>query len=204
LRKRRNKIKAAFAVAIICLFSFFVIAGSTFFHIYSSAKKTIWPDTQPAINGPTVVIVLGMGPTPTNAILDRSELAAELWRAGFVSEFIASGGQGSDEVESEAQTIAKDLVSRGIPGSIIIQESESTSTYENLTLSQKILARHDRLDVPIVIITHDFHAARVGSMADSLGMDAVVISSSGARLNNRFRRSVREVLAFLKWKIVGR
>ena len=145
-----------------------------------------------------------MGPTPTQAILDRSELAAELWRAGFVSEFIASGGQGIDEVESEAQTIAKDLISRGVPESIITEEPESTSTYENLIFSRKILAAREKMNTHIVIITHDFHAARVASMADSLGMNAVVISSSGARLNNRGRRYAREVLAFLKWKIVGR
>ncbi len=204
MKKRRNKIKIAFAVAIICLLSSIIIAGSTFIHIYFSAKKTTWPNTQPTINSATYVIVLGMGPTPTQAILDRSELAAELWRAGFVSEFIASGGQGIDEVESEAQTIAKDLISRDVPESIITEEPESTSTYENLIFSRKILAAREKMNTHIVIITHDFHAARVASMADSLGMNAVVISSSGARLNNRGRRYASEVLAFLKWKIVGR
>jgi vancomycin permeability regulator SanA len=204
LKKRTKRIKIAITAACFTVVAFMLVSVSTYIHIYGTAKHTSWPDSRLSLSAATTVIVLGMGPTPTHAIVDRSELAAELWHAGFVSQLIASGGQGIDEVESEAQTIAKDLISRGVPESIITEEPESTSTYENLIFSRKILAAREKMNTHIVIITHDFHAARVASMADSLGMNAVVISSSGPRLNNRGRRYAREVLAFLKWKIVGR
>ena len=109
-----------------------MVAASTYIHICAVSKRTTWPYSKKTLRGPTTVVVLGMGPTSTQAILDRSELAAELWHGGFANEFIASGGQGNDEVESEAKTIRTDLVTRGVPAAIIQEEDRSTSTYENL------------------------------------------------------------------------
>ncbi len=201
MRNRYKRIWAAFSGLTIATL---IVAAGTFIHIHAEAKRTSWPDSKSTLHGATTVIVLGMGPTPTHSILDRTELAAELWHQGFASEFIASGGQGTDEAEPEAKTVATDLVTRGVPAAIIQEEDRSKSTFENLVFSHRLLVERGLLDKTIVIVTHDFHAARAASIASSLGIDVVVISSPGMRLNNRVRRQIREVLAFWKWKVVGK
>lgn len=140
-------------------------------------------------------MVLGMGPAPGNPIQDRADLAAELYKAGLVSLIVATGGQGADEVEPEAVTIANILIEHGIPRVAIREERRSTSTRENLQNSIPLLPSPST----IIIITHDYHAARAAAVAKSLDLDALVAATSGFRLTDRPRRVIREILATLKW-----
>ena len=53
-------------------------------------------------------------------------------KSGDRARIIVSGGQGADEVVSEAFAMKKYLLEKGIPEHCILMEDRSTTTYENM------------------------------------------------------------------------
>ena len=67
-------------------------------------------------------------------------------------------------------SMAAYLAGKGIPDSRIVEESEASSTRENLLFSQE-LARQQGIDTArVLIITSDFHLCRAKYIAKTLGM----------------------------------
>ena len=89
---------------------------------------------------------------------------------------IVSGGQGSDELISEAEAMKNYLVSRGADPKQIIEENRSTSTYENFLYS-KALYESMKLPKKVLIVTSDFHVFRSQMIASSLGFTNEVLCS---------------------------
>lgn len=126
-----------------------------------------------AVEDARYVIVLGAGlqgtePSPTlRARLDTALRLAEVNpRAGVV----VSGGQGMNEVVSEAAAMAAYLERHGMPASRILREDKSTSTWENLSFSARLLREREwRPETPVCIVTSDFHVVRARSIAMRAG-----------------------------------
>ncbi len=171
--------------------------------IEQAAERSHWTGELALGEAPTVIIVLGMGATPAVAIDDRAELAAEVWKKSLARLIVASGGRGPDDEEAESAELEHHLVTRGVPQSAILQESQSTSTFQNLSYSQALLREHGLAGADVAVVTHDFHSARAGEIARSLGLRARVISTRGTRLDTRTFLNARELLAFWKWRILG-
>lgn len=115
------------------------------------------------------IIVLGAkvnGTSPSGALRNRIEVAAEYALANPSTLVIASGGQGEDEGISEAECIRRGLVERGVPEERIRLESLSTSTRENLQFSLETLENPDELSIGVV--TNNFHVFRALKIARSL------------------------------------
>ena len=111
--------------------------------------------------------------------------------------FVASGGQGADEVISEAESIAQYLKENGIDDSHIILENKSTSTRENMQFSYDKICKSangskDDLaedltegskkelkeqSVNIAFSTTGYHVFRSGNIASSLGIPATGVGS---------------------------
>ena len=129
--------------------------------------------------------------TVTPLLKSRADRA--LWFAkkqeestGKELKFVASGGQGDDEVTSEADAIRKYLLENGISEERIIIEDKSTTTYENMKFSyQKILEdagieakTKEEKDIPkISFSTNNYHVFRSGNIANSQGLNATGIGS---------------------------
>ena len=80
------------------------------------------------------------GPRPTPLLAGRIDKALELWKKQHQrGKFVVSGGQGSDEVVSEAQAMRNYLLEKGVPGDAILMEDKSTTTWENLRYSLAII-----------------------------------------------------------------
>ena len=90
--------------------------------------------------------------------------------------FIPSGGQGEDEIISEAESMKNYLVQNGIKPENIIIEDKSTSTLQNMRFSKKII---DELNENgnVVFSTNDFHVFRSGVIANNEGLECVGIGS---------------------------
>ena len=104
--------------------------------------------------------------TPTNLLKGRVDLALRFYReqlaeTGREAVFVCSGGQGPDEVCSEAESMAGYLRSQGIREDQIILEDQSRDTAENMKFSkEKIFAR--RRDGKIAFFTTNYHVFRAG------------------------------------------
>ena len=80
------------------------------------------------------------GPRPTPLLAGRINKALELWNKQHQhGKFVVSGGQGADEIVSEAQAMRDYLLEKGVPADAILMEDKSTTTWENLRYSLAII-----------------------------------------------------------------
>ncbi len=127
------------------------------------------------------VIILGCAirkdGTPTPLLRDRIERAVafrneQLAKTGKDLFFVTSGGKGSDEVVSESAAMKRYLLGRGIPESRILEENQSTNTFENMKFSKAVI---DSIapNASITFATTNYHVFRSGLYARRVKMRAV-------------------------------
>ncbi|MBS6386125.1 MAG: YdcF family protein [Atopobium sp.] len=134
------------------------------------------------------------GTRPTPLLAGRIDKALELWNKQHQQgKFVASGGQGADEVVSEAQAMRDYLLEKGVPADAILMEDKSTTTWENLKNSIAVI-RSDRAsaasngaeacgsagacgDFTTAVVSSDFHVFRCAEYAHNLGIKADGIGS---------------------------
>lgn len=133
----------------------------------------------------THIIVLGCAiaddgtPLPLlRGRIDRAIAFAEEIRKdnGIDVKFVPSGGQGSDEVISEAESMKNYLVSKGISEDRVIIENRSTNTLENMRFSLSKI-KEDCGEPKIVFSTSDYHVLRSGMISQNEGLNAAGIGS---------------------------
>lgn len=90
---------------------------------------------------------------------------------------ILSGGQGKDEIISEAQGMYQYLVEKGVQKDRLIKEDQSTTTYENLQYSLDIIKERG-LSKDLAIVSNNFHIYRALWIARSMGLDAKSVPAS--------------------------
>ncbi len=130
-------------------------------------------------NKQTTLVVLGCqinGETPSRMLKRRLDAAYEYLSENKDVNVIVSGGQGSDEVTSEADVMRKYLLNKGIDESRIFMEDKSTSTEENIRFSKEIIEK-EGLCKDITIVTDGYHQLRADIFAKREGMNSCNISA---------------------------
>ena len=127
------------------------------------------------------LIILGCGirkdGTPCPLLQGRIDRAIafrnnQLQKTGKDLIFVTSGGQGSNEVISESESMKRYLIGKGIPKERILQEDRSVNTYENMKFSKaKILEQIS--GAKIASSTSNYHVFRSGLFARRVKMRAV-------------------------------
>lgn len=123
--------------------------------------------------------------TLTKLLQSRADRALEFARmqkeaTGKEIIFVPSGGQGSDEIISEAEAIRRYLKEQGVPDEQILMEDQSTNTLENLKNSAKLIREQSNSkekEPKIVFATTNYHVFRAGLLATELGIRAEGIGS---------------------------
>lgn len=116
------------------------------------------------------LIILGArvkGTDPSLALAARIDAASGYLRKNTGTIVIASGGKGPGEDISEAESIKRELVAKGINESRIILEDRSTDTYENIRFSKKLIPSSAKLGL---IVSNNFHMYRALSIAHDQGL----------------------------------
>lgn len=144
----------------------------------------------------------------TKLLSNRVDKAIEVYRSCASKPIIIpSGGQGSDELLSEAEAMRRYLVDHGIPEEHIILEDRSTTTSENLAFSKEIIeAREGRRRTALV--SSNYHVYRCLRIARRVGLRCTGI---GAKVALYYWPSalIREFVAvfltrgFLVWALLG-
>ena len=145
-------------------------------------------------------IVLGAG-------LDGAEVSTRLKKRLDAADhvlnnmevpIIVSGGQGPDELVTEAYAMAQYLIEKGIRKERLILEDQSTSTQENLLFSSKYVQKNKK---NILIVTSDYHMFRAKMLGKRLNykIQGISAKSSREKLPKQF---IREIFAVLKDLVV--
>lgn len=123
-----------------------------------------------------------VGDQPSPLLAGRIDKGLELWaRQGKKGIFVPSGGQGADEVVSEAAAMTSYLLAHGVSEQQILPESRSTTTLENLRFSKELMDEHARGQAyRCVVVTSDFHVFRCAEYAHTLDMAADGVGSKTA------------------------
>lgn len=103
---------------------------------------------------------------------------------------IVSGGQGEDEVTTEASAMRNYLLENGVNEENIILEDRSTTTLENIIFSKKIMEDLN-LNNRVLIVTSDYHLFRGRFIASILGIDNEGLCSISS-LSSRMYYMIRE------------
>ena len=154
---------------------------------------------------PDAIIVLGSG-----LIGDKVPplLAQRLTKGKAIHDrfqgrpmLIVSGGQGADELTSEAEAMANYLIEHGVPEESILIENRSRTTFENLTFSKAIL-EEEGLGKHVLVVTNSFHALRAGVFMRRLKIHGRSVGSKTAFYylpSAWIRETVGLVSLYWKW-----
>lgn len=195
---------AGLAFCLMTLFMFFMVTFGAFF-LYS-VVYCIMPRNIEC----NYVVIHGAGLTSdgqaTPLLKKRIDKAIEIYKKCKVPpKFVPSGGQGSDEKITEAQAIKNYLIDKGISEEFIIMEDKSTTTYENLKYTKKLLdSIEGNQPYKCILVTNNYHALRTGIYARGLKMKAQAVGCSTAAyfLPDAFLREYFAVMKMNKMSLI--
>ena len=171
-------------VEVAFCYIFCYIECMFFSTIYCAAASTRYKINEPI----DYLIILGCAirgdGTPTPLLRGRVDRALtfereQFQRTGRHAKFVPSGGQGSDEVISEAESMKRCLVEQGVPAEQIILEDRSVNTYQNMAFSKRVIEEDaGSLDgVGVAFSTTNYHVFRGYTLADRVGMTVKGLSA---------------------------
>lgn len=137
---------------------------------------------------------------PSKVLQYRLDTAYEYLLANEDTICIVSGGQGSNEVCSEAEGMYRYLVQKGIPTERIRKEEASTDTSENIRYSAQIIG--DKA-ARVGIVTNNFHVFRGVHLAKHAGFEKVCGIAAPSTLLFQPNNLLREFFGVLKDFVCG-
>ncbi|MFE5144103.1 YdcF family protein [Streptomyces fagopyri] len=145
-------------------------------YVFVWGRSTPPPET-------THVVVLGAGlngDRPGPLLRRRLERALAVDGAGAPDAegvvFVVSGGQGNDEVRSEADAMADYLRARGVAAGRIVREDRSVNTGQNLRFSAALMD-HTASGHRATVVTSGFHVYRTALLARRAGVPVHVVGA---------------------------
>lgn len=156
-----------------------------------------------AAPGADYMIVLGAQWKPNGPgymLQKRLEEAVDYLNQNPDTMVIVSGGQGHDEVISEAEGMKGYLTEAGIPEERILTEDKSASTEQNLSYSAEFLNKEEDT---VVLVTNNFHMFRALMLAKKLGYAHIEGQSAASYPAMVPNNMVREFFGVVKEFLTG-
>ncbi|MBR2305142.1 MAG: YdcF family protein [Ruminococcus sp.] len=163
--RRRQTITSVFSTAFV--YFELILVGVIFCGIKAARRK-------PAPDFDHLIILgcqVGDDGSPLPLLRGRIDRALEYAdyrhsETGKSVTFVCSGGQGPNEVISEAECMKRYLISKEVDENDIILEDKSTSTFENMKFSKEKISD----DAKVLFSTSDYHVLRSGIIASRAGV----------------------------------
>jgi len=185
----------------------FALFYSTFLYL-SHVLYGTFCNYLPIRKEPDAIIVLGsglIGDKVPPLLAQRLTKAKTIYEQFEGRKLIVSGGQGADELISEAEAMANYLMEQGVPQEDILIENRSRTTFENLTFSKAIL-EDQGLGKSVLVVTNSFHALRAGVFMRRLKIPGRSVGSKTAFYylpSAWIRETVGLVSLYWKWHAVS-
>lgn len=130
-------------------------------------------DERPKVDA---IVVLGAAQydgRPSAIYEARLEHAVDLWRDEVAPLLVFTGGKEPGDRFTEGGSGARWARERGVPGTAVLTEERSRTTYQNLAGAKRALERRNPGGQHrIVVVSDPFHMFRAVRQAADLGMDA--------------------------------
>ncbi len=131
--------------------------------------------------GAVTVIVPGAqihGERPSLMLSHRLKAAMDFLEQHPDAVCVVSGGQGADEIVSEAVAMADYLIEHGVDENRVFLEDRSTNTMENMGYTADVIAQNG-LPSQVVIATQEFHQFRCAAYAKAANLTPVGAATCG-------------------------
>ncbi|MBW3556924.1 MAG: YdcF family protein [Actinobacteria bacterium] len=177
-----------------------VYLGVSFVHVYQASRRD---EAAPA----DAIVVFGAAHyngRPSPVLRARLDHAADLYKRQLAPTIVVTGGRASGDETSEATASADYLSQRkGIRQSAILREKDGRNSWQSLASAANELRKRGKTKV--VLVSDPFHAARIGAMADELGLDAAVSPTRTSPISGQreLRHLGRETVAVAAGRFVG-
>lgn len=174
------------AVMILFITSFILLQSAIIINMYKTQDVN-------STNSMNTMIVLGAKVNKdglSKTLKQRLDKAMEYYNQNKHINIIVSGGQGKDEVMTEASAMKNYLVENGVDEDNIILENKATTTLENIMFSKDIMEDLN-LENKALIVTSDYHLFRGRFIASILGIDNEGLCSTSS-LSSRIYYMIRE------------
>lgn len=132
----------------------------------------------------------------------RIDQAVYLYKNHYAPKILMSGGTDKGGNVNEAETMKTIAIEDGIPAADILVETKSTSTYQNLTFSQKILNNAGLRSA--IIVTDPSTNARAGLVASKLHYTYSLSPDMSTTCSHLSDYIFREPLAIIYYFISGK
>ena len=192
-RRKPVWLLALLAAVLAALLSFAVLLGV----VLSGAHDSITGE-------PKVMVILGCKVEswgPSILLQDRLDRALDYLEDHPDLTIVASGGQGPDEHQSEAQCMYDYLTDHGVDGNQILLEDQSHNTWENIRFTQALLVQEGIDTSQVLVVSNGFHLTRVRMLWDRAWEGDYTLSTLAApssHIPSRLKMYIREPLALVK------
>lgn len=190
-----KRIKKGLLLLLMITAVFILIAA---IEVYLFAQK----DEARSVDAAIVLGAAVYGNRPSPVLRERVNHAIQLYQQGYVQWVIFTGGQGQLNEPPEAEVARQYAIANGLPPEIILLETTSTNTRENLANAQAI-ATPKAVD-SFLIVSTPFHMKRAMLLADELGMEAYSSPTRTTRWiswRTKFRAYAREVAGYMAYRL---
>ncbi|NCY17305.1 MAG: YdcF family protein [Actinobacteria bacterium] len=169
--------------------------GVTFAQVWMASQRD---DRSPA----SAIIVMGAAQwngVPSPVLKGRLDHALQLYRDGDAPIIVVTGGKQAGDAVTQGYSGFTYLRSQGVPESAIRVEVAGTNSFEELSASS-VIVRDAGGTNAVLIVTDPYHALRVASIADEVGLDAHVAPTDAS---SSFQELFRETIAVSLGRIIG-
>ena len=156
------------------------------------------------------IVVLGAAQydgEPSPVFKARLDHASYLYREGFSSLVIVTGGKQEGDRFTEAEAGLRYLVEKGIPTTDIVQEDDGQTTLESLREVERLT--RDRDVHSLLLVSDPLHSERIKRIAHDLGFEETYTSpASYVELNRsrvtKVKELVHEVGSVIAYELLDR
>ena len=154
------------------------------------------------------ILVLGAAQyqgEPSPVFAGRLEHARLLYEQGRASRVVVLGGGRPGDVSTEAEAGRAYLVSEGLPADAVVALPVGGTSFESLEAAAEWM--HERDLHSAFLVSDPWHNLRVRRMASDLGLEGYVSAtwqSAAKTEQTRLEGYLRETLAYLYYRVVGR
>ena len=162
--------KAVTAVLVFCLIPAIYFTAAM---IRTCRKKP---------QGSETLIILGceiIGENPSLMQAERLQAGLKYLQANRDAFVICAGGQGDNEIMSEAEAMGRWLKHRGIEEGRIIKEDKSRTTAENIRNSKKLMEERG-LPLRAAVCSNEFHLLRAELLCRDEGIEFAAVPAATA------------------------
>ncbi len=141
--------------------------------------------------------------SPSGSLLDRTRTACALWKDGLAPLLVMSGGRDPTAAASEPEVMRRIAREAGVPDAAIVLDESGVDTASSVRFLSTLL--HERGLTRAIVVSHDYHLARVRLLADRAGIvvrTVPAVETSPSRW--KVRAIAREVAAYVAtWALLN-